>query len=185
MLDYILSKIVMLIFLFATLLAFVAVKSSLSGYFLQSAASQQAKLIVARVVGLVSNTISVSSAFVYALPPYIQGGNKRIPFKVVAQCANQSGSVLLGIGISTEDNHVIGFSTTDLRNPFGGKISVKICGFSSGGSGSVVVGDTLKYKYVRIAKDLSGSDLSITICPADNTGTSCISGAICNKECSS
>ena len=129
MLDYILSKTVMLLFLLLTVAAFVMVKDSLADYFIQQSAVQFAKTSVSRISAIVGDSTAMSYTEVIPLSPGISGGGKQMAYEVNILCKRDGGaanSVLLGFAVLNPMKKLIGFSATKLSNPFG-SLEVKIC----------------------------------------------------------
>ncbi len=97
MLDYILSKMVLLIFLLLLVAAFSMVRESLNVYFVQQAAQNLAKSLasdVTRVVTSVRNTTEVRS---YLLPATLRAGTVSIRYELNAVVYEKGSTKYLGI----------------------------------------------------------------------------------------
>ncbi len=149
MLDYILSKTVMLLFLLLTVAAFVMVKDSLADYFIQQSAVQFAKTSVARISAIVGDATSMKYKEVIPLAPGISGGGKEMAYDVNILCKREgSQSVLLGFAVLNPMHKLVGFSATKLYNALG-PLSVKICFPPQ----TDVVARSTKEHYIIIHKD--------------------------------
>ncbi len=91
MLDYILSKMVLLIFLLLLVSAFVGFRGSLQSYFLQQHAQDIVRDLAERLRGMELATTHIQETKSYALPRHIVVGGKRVPFEVNCQTVKKGG----------------------------------------------------------------------------------------------
>ena len=102
MLDYILSKLVLLIFLVLLLSAFGIVKEALNGYFIQQAAKNLVDNIGMRLYKLVTTVNSTTESQSILLPAYIQGGSATMPYRIYAFTFPQNGACVVAFAITSQ-----------------------------------------------------------------------------------
>lgn len=91
MLDYILSKMVLLIFLLLLVSAFLGFRGALQSYFLQQHAQDVVRDLAERLRGMELATTHIEEVKTYVLPRYIVVGGKRVPFEVNCQTVEKEG----------------------------------------------------------------------------------------------
>jgi hypothetical protein len=179
-LDYILSKTVMLLFLVLTVAAFVMVKDSLADYFIQQSAVQFARSSVMRVAAIVGDPTAMSYKEVIPLAPGISGGGKQMAYEVNVLCKRVDKSkVLLGFAILSPLGKLVAFSSAELSNPYGGTLSFETC-YLTYGNMHVTAAST-KQHYLIVRKDGSGSgDVIVSIIPStDGLTNGCTVKKVC------
>ncbi len=178
MLDYILSKTVMFLFLLLTLAVFVMVKDGLADYFIQQSAMQFARSSVTRVASIVGDSTAVGYKEVIPLAPGISGGGRSMAYEVniVCKSGDSSGtaahSVLMGFGVYNPVGRLIAFASTALTNSTG-PVDFKYCLGYPVTAPKYVAGSTVHH-YLIVEKDFDSSTgtVVVTICPSKD-GLSC------------
>jgi hypothetical protein len=169
-LDYVLSKMVMLLFLMLTLVAFVMVKDSLADYFIQGGAVNVSKSIVTRISAIVTDTSSMHYVEYIPIAPEISGGNKNISYELNVLCKrNDSKTVLIGVGVYNAMGKAIGFSAGQLQNPTG-DLDLMMC---ENPSANGFMLSSVNTRYLKVEKDVAtDGSMTLVICPS-STGTDC------------
>ena len=178
MLDYILSKTVMLLFLLLTVAAFAMVKDSLADYFIQQSAVQFARTSVTRISAIVGDSTAMAYTEVIPLAPGISGGGKQMAYDVNVLCKRKNDkTVLIGFAVLNPVGKVVGFSATELYNPMG-PLKLVIC--HRPGSDKEVVASSTKDHYIIIKKDSANGTITVTISPSkDGMTPECASQVDC------
>ncbi len=91
MLDYILSKMVLMIFLLLLVGAFVIVRDTVDSYFLHRAAINVVREIGERLLTISTAKYVKSEETVYVLPPFLEGGSRKMPYEINIACVNHGG----------------------------------------------------------------------------------------------
>ena len=101
MMDYLLSKMVLLIFLLLLVSAFTLVQQSLSSYFSQQAAKGLASGITSYISQIITTVRSTSERKVFVLPPALEAGKEKIPYdvNVVVYKRNTGQHALCYVGV--------------------------------------------------------------------------------------
>lgn len=114
MLDYILSKMVLLIFLLLLVSAFMGFRSALQSYFLQQHAQDVVRDLAERLRGMELATTHIEEVETYVLPRHIVVGGKRMPFEVNCQ-AVEKGTVWWVVFSVVVGDRVIAYDGVALR----------------------------------------------------------------------
>ena len=172
MLDYILSKMVLLIFLMLLVAAFLLVRESVDSFFLQQSAKGVGNELAERLRGLVTSYASMKEAKTYALPPVINAGGRRYEYEVNCAHAEDSSSgktVYYVVFSLIVEGKPVSYSTVAFTPPRGTtRVSIECKGFPA--SSSYLSGAR---RYIRMERTLTTGALILRICAVSKPGGSC------------
>lgn len=123
LLDYILSKMVLLIFLLLLVAAFTMVRESLTIYFVQQSASNLASALADNVTRVLTSVRSTHEVKIYRLPPALEAGNIRLPYDLKVEDYERGNIKYVGIAIL---DHVRGRAIAFDTVPVGDKKKVQV-----------------------------------------------------------
>jgi len=161
-LDYILSKMVLLIFLLLLVAAFTMVKQSLNVYFVQQAAQNLASSLADSITRVLTSVRSTSEIKIYRLPPVLEAGNMRLDLNVVVY---DKGNVRY-VGVVILDHRTkkpIAFDTVPAGDPQ--KVSVTV--HRVDGVVATSSGTKEQYFIVERTYDLGTGQVYLTLCVRD------------------
>lgn len=184
MLDYILSKMVLLIFLLLLVSAFTLVQQSLDSYFAQQAAKGLAKGIAADISLIVTTVRSSSEVKIYALPPVLEAGNRRIPYDInviVYRRQDPNAGTLCYIGILVLDqgrSKPLAFDTVAVGKP--DDVDVYVC-YQDNGVFARSSGLKDQYLILDRTLDFSTGKMTLKMCSSSDPNGGCDScgGSLC------
>ncbi len=122
MLDYILSKMVLLIFLVLLVAAFTGFQGALHDYFVQQHAQDIARDLAERLRGMVVATTRLEETRTYVPPRYIDVGGRKIPYEIDCSTAAKDNqkwvvfSILVADRVLAYDGVAIPDASVDCRN---------------------------------------------------------------------
>lgn len=177
MLDYILSKTVMLLFLLLTVAAFVVMKNGLADYFIQQSATQFAKTAVTRISSISGDPTTMSYKEVIPLAPGLSGGGKQISYEVNILCKREGADkILIGFAVHNPVGKIIGFAVAELYNPMG-PIHLKLCHPPTDANFLAV---STKQHYIIVDKEGDSGSVVLSIEPStDGLSGDCTPREVC------
>lgn len=109
MLDYILSRLVLLSFLILILGVVIAYKDFLGEYFLSGAAKSLAMNLGERIRSMALNLTTASDNQIIKLDPELQAGPVRMPYNLVFGCSTDDSkkTVYIGIGVKSKRGNLL------------------------------------------------------------------------------
>jgi len=113
-LDYLLSKMVLLVFLLLLVSAFLGFRGALQSYFLQQHAQDVVRDLVERLRGMELATTHIEEVKTYVLPRHIVVGGRRVPFEVGCQTV-EKGAVRWVVFSVAVNERVIAYDGVALR----------------------------------------------------------------------
>lgn len=178
MLDYILSKMVLLIFLLLLVAAFTLIQHSLDSYFAQQAAKTFSSQLAGDVTRIVTTVRSTSEVRAYPLPPFLRAGQTEIPYDLNIIAFKKGSTCYLGILVM---DHVrkkpLSAEVVALGDD--SKVELHVCG----NAGDVFATSAVtkeQYFILERTLDLSTGNMVLTVCASeDPTGCSCSTGDLC------
>ena len=182
-LDYILSKMVLLIFLLLLVSAFALVQQSLNSYFTQQAANGLASGISSHISQVVTTVRSTSERKVFVMPPALEAGNEKIPYDVnVAVYRRSDGQhELCYVGVLVLEQGTgkpLAFDAVPVGKP--GDVDIHVC-YRDDGIFARSSGVKDQYLILDRTIDLANSQMSLTLCSSTHSSAQCSSceGDLC------
>ncbi|HID09231.1 TPA: hypothetical protein EYP13_03300 [Candidatus Micrarchaeota archaeon] len=169
--DYILSKMVLLIFLLLLVSAFTLVQQSLSSYFVQQAAKGLASGIASYISQIVTTVRSSSEQKAFALPPALEAGREKLPYDINVVVYQREGICYVGILVMDQGaGRPLAFESVPVGKPR--DVNVHVC-YRSGNLFARSSG--LKDQYVIVSRqiDLTTGQMSLTMCSSSRPAGSC------------
>ena len=127
MLDYILSRLVLLSFLILILGVVIAYKDFLGEYFLSGAAKSLAMNLGERIRSMALNLTTASDSQIIKLDPELQAGPVRMPYNLVFGCSADESkkTVYIGIGVKSKRGNLLYAYAVPIHLP-GKNVTVKV-----------------------------------------------------------
>ncbi len=150
MLDYILSRLVILAFLLLIVGLLVSYQNFLGTFFLAGSAKNMAVDVAEKIRGTISNLSVANESRKIRLPPFIQSGPVRSPYKLILGCKEDGDKKVLGIGIEGPRGNLLYAKKIEIYIP---GLSVELNYAREFNGGEVML----------IKKEVSPSSVSITI----------------------
>ncbi len=158
MLDYILSKMVLMVFLLLLVSAFIIVRDALSSYFIQRGAMNIVREICERLTTISTSKYVKSEKTVYVLPPFIEGGGQRIPYEVNVACVTLDGTKYLVFSVIDRKGNVLAYDGVALPAS-----EVYIGGFPAQSTA-----EASARRFIVMSKSVVGNGVRVVVC-ASNT----------------
>ncbi len=144
MLDYILSKMVLLIFLVLLVAAFTGFQGALHDYFVQQHAQDIVRNLAERLRGMVVATTRLQETRTFVPPRYIEVGGRKIPYEINCVPVEQDDTNWVVFSILVADR-VIAYDGVAITNA-----SVDCKGFPVSSTSG---------KAIYMTKNVSGTDM--------------------------
>lgn len=182
MLDYILSKMVLLLFLLLLVSAFSLVQQSLSSYFTQQAARGVASMMASHISQVVTTVSSNSERKVYSLPVALDAGKDRVPYDVnIVVYTKEGQSSLCYVGVLVVEQgsgRPLAFDSTSVGRP--DDTSIRVC-YRDDGVFARSSGVREQYLIIDRVIDLTTGNVYLTLCSASSPNAECSSckGDLC------
>lgn len=171
MLDYILSKMVLLIFLLLLVSAFTLVQRSLDSYFAQQAARSLASNLTSDITRIVTTVRSTSELRSYALPPVLEAGSKRIPYDLNIVHYKVKDTCYVGVLVMDHARkRPIAYDTAAVGDAR--KVKVYVCG----NGGDVFLSSAVteqQYFILERSLNLATGEMALKICASTDPATGC------------
>lgn len=175
MMDYLLSKMVLLIFLLLLVSAFTLVQQSLGSYFSQQAAKGLASGITSYVSQIITTVRSTSERKVFVLPPALEAGREKIPYdvNVVVYKRNAGQHTLCYVGVLVMEQgsgKPLAFDVVSVGKPE--DVNVHVC---YRGDGIFARSSGMRDQYVILDRvvDLTTGKRHLSMCSSTNPNAQC------------
>ncbi len=175
MLDYILSKLVLLIFLVLLLSAFGVVKEALNGYFIQQAAKNLVDNIGMHLYKLVTTVNSTTETQSILLPAYIKGGSAAMPYKLYAFTFPQNESCVVAFAVTSQaerqNPRFLAMKTITIPKS---KVTIYCTDIKNGNVCLVTTPGAEQKTFLNIIRTLKpNGSISVNICASTGNAGSC------------
>ncbi len=172
MLDYILSKMVLLIFLLLLVAAFAAVRTTLNTYFVNQSAHMLASNIASDIQRAVTSIQSTHEVHRYQLPGGIRAGQITVPYDLNIIAYSKGSTLYAGILVLEQrTERPIAFDNVPLGPA--GKTDLSICRDPSTGLVARSAGTRQQYFVVERDADLSTGKLRLRVCVVNDPNGVC------------
>ncbi len=160
MLDYILSKVVLLGFLVMVAAFILMYQDQLVNTFLSRSASAIAENVGEKIRTVASNYYIVAETSCIRPEPYMSILNQKVPYKLVLSCKKEGDAYYIGVGVKTSDK-MIAAHVLKLVPPPGKTLTIG----SVGGRDKLEVDSTREV--IIVDKSVSIDEVSVRIKKAD------------------